>query len=117
MRDDILDVRDLIKRFEELEELEEIDDEEIEERNALRALLDELKGAGGDEQWRGDWFPITLIADSYFEQYAQELADDIGAVDSKASWPNDCIDWAKAARELQVDYTTVDYDGVTYWFR
>jgi hypothetical protein len=28
-----------------------------------------------------------------------------------------CIDWDQAARELQVDYFDVDFDGVTYWIR
>ena len=27
------------------------------------------------------------------------------------------IDWAQAAHELQMDYTSVDFDGVTYWIR
>jgi len=72
---------------------------------------------GGDEQWEGAWYPVTLIRDSYFENYAQELADGIGAINSDARWPNNCIDWARAARELQADYTSVDFDGETYWCR
>jgi len=28
-----------------------------------------------------------------------------------------CIDWKAAARDLQVDYTEVDFDGVSYWIR
>jgi len=59
----------------------------------------------------------TLIRDSYFEDYARELAEDIGAVASDAAWPAYCIDWQRAARELQVDYTSLDFDGVTYWAR
>lgn len=34
-----------------------------------------------------------------------------------ASWPNTCIDWDEAARELQYDYFTVEFDGITYWIR
>ena len=83
----------------------------------LEALLEEIKGYGGDHQWRGDWYPGSMIRDSNFEDYAQELADDIGAIDRNASWPCNCIDWERAARELQMDYTSVDYDGVTYWYR
>lgn len=48
---------------------------------------------------------------------AQELAEDIGAIDSDAVWPNNCIDWERVARELQMDYTAVDFSGVTYWTR
>ena len=94
-----------------------LDDDETEELETLEKLLEELKGRGGDEQWEGDWYPVTLIRDSYFEDYAQELAQDIGAVNEDADWPNNCIDWEKAARELQWDYSLVEFDGVDYWYR
>ena len=118
--DDYIDVRDAIARFEELDEAMSeriVDDEEYEEAKALHELLSDLKGYGGDEQWRGDWYPITLIRDSYFEDYAEELADDIGAIDRRAGWPLTCIDWKQASRELQQDYSSVEFDGVTYWYR
>lgn len=64
-----------------------------------------------------DWnYGCTLVRDSYFTEYAQELARDIGAAPSN-EWPGRCIDWEQAARELQVDYTPLDFDGVTYWAR
>jgi Antirestriction protein (ArdA) len=136
--EDILDVRDIIARFEELEterdelkdaaEDEDADDaarEAYSEWNAdnehefdsLRELLDEMKGYSGDEQWRGDWYPITLVRDSYFQNYAEELADDIGAINDSATWPHTCIDWERAARELQMDYSSVEFGSVTYWYR
>lgn len=87
------------------------------EYKTLREFLNDMKGYGGDHQWQGDWYPVTLIRDSYFEDYAQELASDIGAIKDDASWPYTCIDWEKAARELRVDYTSVEFDGVTYWYR
>jgi hypothetical protein len=114
---DLIDVRDVIDRFEELEDARR-DEDEAQEFTELSALLEELKGCGGDHQWRGDWYPVTLIHDCYFEKYAQELASDIyGKEIDKAQWPFDCIDWEKAASDLQGDYSTVDYDGVTYWYR
>lgn len=127
---DIIDVRDIIQRVEDLEETsngsvkdgtagEEYEghEDDHEEYAELIALLEELRGNGGDEQWLGDWYPVTLIRDSYFKTYAQELAEDIGAINSDASWPVYCIDWDRAARELQMDYSTVEFDGVTYWYR
>lgn len=45
------------------------------------------------------------------------LAEDIGAIPSEYTWPASCIDWDQASRELQMDYTAVDFDGVTYWVR
>jgi predicted lipid-binding transport protein (Tim44 family) len=86
--------------------------EEAAEYRALQALQEEAEGYCDD--WRHG---ATLIRDSYFKDYAQELADDIGAIDRNAKWPLDCIDWEKAARELQMDYTSVEFSGVTYWVR
>lgn len=139
--EDMIDVRDVIARFEALEVdydmasdvVSEVGDneketaeealndwlasEDGEEFKSLRALLEELQGNGGDEQWKGDWYPLQLIRDSYFEDYAQELAEDIGAIKAGDKWPHNCIDWEKAARELQYDYSSVEFDGVTYWYR
>lgn len=142
--DDTIDVRDVIARVEHLES--ELTDAWEGEGNSKRVTLDEwlaeasespahvlqdaaaefvtlsaflgdLAGNGGDEQWRGDWYPVTLIRDSYFKEYAQELAEEIGAIPDDASWPCRCIDWEKAAWELRMDYTSADFDGQTYWFR
>jgi hypothetical protein len=46
--------------------------------DTLYDLLAELRGNGGDHEWRGDWYPVTLIRDSYFTEYAQSFAEDIG---------------------------------------
>lgn len=139
--DDIIDSRDIIARIEELGDSlraacdqsygeagatdaqfpawlakvkSDTDSEhydELTEWLALKALADEAEGCA-------DWqHGEQLIRDSYFETYAQELADDCGMINSDSTWPNNCIDWEKAARELQMDYTSVDFDGVTYWIR
>ena len=116
---DIIDIRDIIERFEQLDD--EVDNngegEHISEWKNLSLIIESLEGLGGDEQWRGNWYPVTLIRDSYFTQYAQELAEDIGAVKSDAQWPHTCIDWEHAARELKYDYTAVDIGDLTYWTR
>lgn len=121
---DIIDVRDIIARIEELaQDLTTYSAEAhahpelLEEHAALCAIMADLAGAGGDEQWDGDWYPLTLIRKSYFKDYAQELAEDIGAINPNTSWPNNCIDWDVAARDLQMDYTSTDIGGVTYYFR
>lgn len=81
------------------------------EYTALKALADEADGCG-------DWkYGAMLVRESYFEAYARELAEEIGAVNPNANWPNNCIDWERAARELQMDYTSVDFDGVAYLIR
>ena len=58
-----------------------------------------------------------MIAEDDFEEYAEELADSIGAIVSNAGWPNNCIDWKQAARELAQDYSEVEYQGRYYYWR
>ena len=93
--------------------LTEYDDtDEGQELKALQSLADQAEG------YADDWtHGATLIRDSYFERYAQELADDLGAIPKDAGWPCTCIDWNLAADELKQDYTSVDFDDVTYWIR
>jgi hypothetical protein len=112
---DTIDVRDIIARFEELEDASDgLPD--AEERTQLAAILDDLKGNGGDEQWRGDWYPSTLICDSYFTYYAREMLEDCGTIPCDLpSWVK--IDWDATAGNVRMDYTPVDIDGVTYWYR
>lgn len=109
---DVFDSRDVIERISELEDQEQRDEEETAELAILQAFADEAEGYAADWQY-GEGF----IRDSYFKEYAQELADDIGAVDSDAAWPNSYIDWDAAADALQMDYTSIELDGVTFWCR
>lgn len=137
--DDTIDIRDVIERFEELEtELESFHDEkettlsfeyaiqdaenfkgmeeEIKEFLILRELLSDLCGYGGDEQWRGDWYPITLINDRYFVDAMQELVQDVG--DLPQGIPSYLeIDWEATAKNLQADYSSVEFQGNTFWYR
>lgn len=85
------------------------DDPTVEELRALMALEEE---ASSYSDWR---YGAALIRDSYFEQYAMELAEDIGAIDHDAKWPLNYIDWEAAAEALKTDYTSVEFDGETYW--
>lgn len=121
--DDIIDSRDVIERLAELAgrwqdhannepDSEPLDDDEKAEMEALGKLAEEAEGYAPDWQY-GE----ALIRDSYFKEYAMELADDIGAINREMTWPLTCIDWDQAARELQMDYTSVSFDGVDYWIR
>lgn len=93
-------------------DLEAWDADYGDELKALQSLAEEAGGYSPD--WR---YGATLVRDSHFKDYAMQLADDIGAVPRDLSWPATCIDWDQAARELQQDYTEVDFDGVSYWVR
>lgn len=135
-RQDVIDSRDVIERIEALEaEREDLKSEaddytnvkraeaqeklaewdESDEGQELKALKELAKEA---EDYSRDWrHGETLIRDSYFKEYAQDLADDIGAVNKESSWPNNFIDWDAASDALKQDYARVDFDGVAYWIR
>jgi len=114
---DVLDSRDIIARIQELEDAKEsaeesgepFDGEDAAELEALSALADD---ASASPDWK---YGETLIRDSYFEDYARELAEDIGAISRDADWPLSHIDWPAAADALKQDYMEVDYGGVSYW--
>jgi hypothetical protein len=134
--EDIIYVCDIAERIEELRELLGLDDDEPQpeqdgeqdeeqareredartELAALESLMDDMRGYGGDVQIGGDWFPASLIRDNYFPQHAEELASNTTNVNA-AEWPFNCIDWDKAAEQLQQDYSSVEFGGVTYWYR
>jgi hypothetical protein len=128
---DIVDSRDIIKRIEELDgeiegcatcggtgevkdgedadkEAEDCDvcQSDREERKVLQDLVDEIDNADNGR---------TLIKDSYFRTYAQDYASDIGALPRDPSWPANHIDWEAACEELQQDWSSVEWDGETYW--
>ena len=87
--------------------------DEGQELAKLKAFAEEAEGYA--EDWR---YGATLIHEDYFEDHARELAEDLGYYNNKNErWPYTCIDWEKAAEELQQDYTSVDFDGETYWVR
>ena len=124
---EIIDVRGIIERVEELEEsIQDYENEasalelhyehvaEKEELEELRGLLAELAGYGGDEEFEGDWYPVTLIHDSYFETAMDELLEDIGDI------PRDLPCYLTITVDyvaLQMDYSSVGVGGQTYWYR
>jgi len=122
---DIIDVRDIIDRFEELErEIPENDSEvknwdDLSEFMELQKILKELKGYGGDEQWLGDWYPLTLICDSYFVEYTEDLIADCYDIPKSLDWPyrHMAIDYKSAADELKGDFTFITIGENDYWFR
>lgn len=131
---DVIDSRDVIARIEylkdeveslkddakkEAEEAEEEFDEEAflddcDEARELKALEDLAEEVSGSPDWT---YGETLIRDTYFEEYAEQMAEDIVAIDRNAKWPLNHIDWEAAADELKQDYMSVDFDGEKYWIR
>lgn len=119
--EDLISVEDLTDRLADLEyandcldDGEELPEDEAKELLALRDLVDELEGMGGDHQWRGDWYPATLIRESYFESYMDEMLENCGDIPKNMpSYLSITVDYVA----LQQDYSSVEVDGVTYWCR
>lgn len=124
--EDIIDSRDIIARIEELETCLQDhaedpngghwSDEDAAELAALQALAKEAERAP-------DWsYGETLIRRSYFVDYTAQLIDDCYELPKEMNsgqWPyrHMSIDYEAAARELEHDYTSVDFDGVEYLIR
>lgn len=134
--DDLIDSRYLIEYIDELvserDDLREAisDSETSEEREQAEAALAEWEAenlkdlesveafAEDCENCADDWVHgVALIAESYFQEYAKQLAEDIGAVDRDAPWPLSRIDWDAAADDLKQDYTAVEWDDCTFFVR
>ncbi len=141
---DVIDSRDVIERIAELQELAdavseaeseladmdnasaeeieaaeealtdaqaEFDDDAQEELAALKSLAEEASG------YAADWeYGETLIRDSYFTEYCQQMLEDCGEL--PRDFPHYIeIDWEATARNIRMDYALVDFAGVTYWIR
>jgi len=111
---DIIDSRDVISRIADLQASSAEPDFSEDEQEELAALL--ALAAEGESS--PDWeYGEALIHTDYFVTYAQELAEDCCDLPSPNQWPASCIDWDQAARELELDYTTINFDGTDYLIR
>lgn len=106
---DTLDSRDVLEYLEELRDLEDPNEQDIEDLKELESLDKELQGYSDYS------YGIHMIRESYFREYAMELAYDCGMVPDDLSWPLTCIDWNQATEELKMDYGTVEFDGSTWY--
>lgn len=111
---DRLDLRELADEWQALL-LTALGDELHEGHDRYVALCNELDIEPTPDSLReqGDGYEPTLIREDAFVEYAQELAEDIGAVPEPgiSPWPLYCIDWERAARDLRHDYSSVSFDG------
>jgi hypothetical protein len=112
--DDFFDSRDMQERIDELEGIAVIDrdEDEQEELDKLYAFKEEV---ADDLEFDSG---ITFISEDYFEDYAEEMLKDIGALPAELpGYISNNIDWEGVADELKVDYTTIELGGVTYYYR
>ena len=117
---DVTDSRDIIARIERVES--DLDQARIDGNDTtdLRAELKALEEFADEaSEYAPDWhYGETIIHADYFTQYAQELSDELSPRDgAMAQWPFTHIDWEAAADELKMDYSEVEFEGVTYYIR
>lgn len=110
--EDRIDSRDVIAAQDALrKDIAETDHEPDDDE---RTLLD----FDGESEVGSDWiYGVTMILESDFTSYAQELAEDIGAIDPNAGRPLAYIDWDGAADALRGDYMSVTFLGHDYLVR
>lgn len=113
MTRDELDMDDLATELDELREARDDGDEDYDE-DRLEALED-LEAEIGKLSAARDMGPFIAEGRS-FEDYAMEVAEETLGIDV-GSWPAFYIDWERAANELQMDYTAVEFDGTTYLYQ
>lgn len=99
---DLDDARDSLENAESA-----FSSDERDELAELETLADEVSEWSSGNQ---------LIPEDDFEDYCQELCEDIGDI------PKDLpsyivIDWEATARNLKADYSEIEYQGTTYLYR
>jgi hypothetical protein len=131
--DDVIDSRDVIARIEEIEDVrdscldasnditEDCGDSDCPRHNDdVEEEYASLKKFAEQGENFSDWlYGETFVRDSYWVKYTEELIDECYELPSQDGWPY-CfmkMDYEAAADSLQVDYTNIDFDGVTYWAR
>jgi len=143
----ILDTRDLNTRLEELEdelegleealadaqeELEALDedDDRTEAFEAVADALDALQTFLTDDGLQDELKELRELRDEIpewqhgealvpvddWEEYVQELLEDCGTLPKDLPWYV-VIDWTATAENIAQDYSTIDYQGETYYFR
>jgi len=115
-----LDLRDLSEEYKGLLEREQGPDNPLDEDE--KARLTALAGLEG-QLFNGDLAEYSendppLIPEEDFEEYAQDLAYDLGYASRNDTSPlHDFIDWEGWAESLKDDYQEVTFDGDTYLIR
>ena len=82
---------------------------DAEELAALLELREEAEGMGWEHG-------IPFIPETHFPIYVKELLADCGYIPADLpDWV--VIDWEATAQNVSVDYSTVEFRGVWYYFR
>ena len=107
--DDVIDSRDMLDYIEKHKNNEDYK-EEVE---ALQKVVNEYCD-DYEEGLKNLEFGITFIRDSYFEDYMWDQFLEVNQIDEAL----ECyIDIEAFARDQQYNYSSIDFDGETYWYQ
>lgn len=111
---DSRDVEELIEELEDADDPEGHDPLSPEDRELLDGLRDIR-----EEAWTSEWrHGVGFIRESHFEDYAREMAEDCGYLSDMKNNPlANCIDWGEWADLVMQDYSSIDIDGTTFYYR
>jgi hypothetical protein len=126
---DIVDLEDLAKRLAEItDELDDhqarldegdetyLDDYDLQELRDERDRIQEVEDQFSQTLAEAARNDSTMVSEYYWQAYAESFADDVGMVDTDSSmYPY--IDWERWAEDLKMDYTSIEYGGVTFYTR
>lgn len=108
------DTREIIEEIERLESIIE-DSEDMTEVLEAKEEVKELQGII-DEIGREAKYGVHLIDENDFTDYCREMLEDCGDI------PKDLpsyisIDWDDTAKNLEVDYSSIEINGTNYLYR
>lgn len=87
-------------------------EDETKEYIDIKAFCEDIDSHAGDSCEDG----VTIIHNDYFEEYTRELLEECGYIPKDfPSWIK--IDWEATAKNVEVDYSVVTYDGEDYLVR
>lgn len=101
------------KIFEVIEKIKSLDDNY---QNAFMAYIDYLSYNLNNEDIGSIYNDFEEAYQGEFdsdEDFAQNIAEELGYIDRKVTWPYTCIDWEWAARDLMYDY----FENNGFYFR
>lgn len=129
---EVIDTRDIVELITEVEDkitelesdIEDIGDDEEAKLEYLESeldsyqtdleILENIKEEVGSEFEHGE----SLIRDDYFTDYQKEMLIDCGMLPKDIpSFIENNIDWDAVADDLKVDYSDIEIEGETYWYR
>ena len=94
----------------ELTQLENEFGDELAEWVRIRDFCEEASREAGRSLESG----FSIVRDDRFVEYAQEYSADISASGGGLRWPFNHIDWEAAAKELQQDWASVEFNDESY---